>query len=117
LEVLGRADDLLNIGGIKHWPDDLEALVMARAPVADAGVSALPNADGMGEIYVGIVEPRCEDAALAGHIAEALRTKLLGDIRIVKLERIPRNVNGKIQRKLLQKAVARARQTAPGGAR
>ena len=46
LKLIGRADDILNIRGLKIAPHRIEEVLMEGLPVKDVGVTALPDPDG-----------------------------------------------------------------------
>lgn len=108
VEVLGRDDELLNIGGLKTLPDEIEDLVRARAPVADAGVCVLPNEEGIEELWIGVVYDAPDDRGLAERLRPALTDFPYGKPRLVKLGAIPRTATGKIRRAELRRLVAAA---------
>ncbi len=108
LQVLGRVDELLNIGWNKFSPAALEGLVMKAADVGDVGVCSLPNADGLEEVYVAVSGSRTNSKELVARLNGAFGPFGLGRFYVVRATRIPRNENGKIQRDLLKKAVAAA---------
>jgi 2,3-dihydroxybenzoate-AMP ligase len=106
LQVIGRSDDLLNIGGRKIAPDLLEARVAAQSIAEDVGVCAIRNADGIEEIWVAVSNPRSDGEALLESIGSAIGHGIVGRCRVVQLPRIPRNATGKIQRTLLKSAIS-----------
>jgi acyl-coenzyme A synthetase/AMP-(fatty) acid ligase len=108
LQVVGRADDLLNIGWNKIMPETVEALVLGVAEVADAGVCSLRNADGIEEICIALSGVRIGDRELAERLDRALRRFQLGKVHVLKLSGIPRNAGGKIERNLLKSVVAKS---------
>ena len=105
LEVVGRNDELLNIGGQKISPSTLEALVIEHARVADAGVCSIRNSAGVEQVHVAVAGAQHNDHELAQHVARAFAGRHLGDFYIVKLSGIPRNANGKIEREALKALV------------
>jgi len=105
LQVVGRGDDLLNIGWNKIMPETLEVAALAAVEAADAGVCSLPNADGIEEIHVAFAGVRIDDRELAARLNRAFRGLQLGKIYVIKLPEIPRNAGGKIERGLLKRAV------------
>jgi 2,3-dihydroxybenzoate-AMP ligase len=107
LKVLGRADDLLNIGGNKFLPADLEDQLANQVPAADVGVSSIENADGIEELCVAVSTDAYDSPELRDRIARAFGDAQLGRYYIVRLARIPRTAIGKIERKALKEAVAR----------
>jgi acyl-CoA synthetase (AMP-forming)/AMP-acid ligase II len=108
LQIIGRGDELLNIGGQKLAPTDIEALVARHLDAADIGACSLPNAQGVEELYIALAGPRGDDAELARRLAQAFAGYAYGRILPVKVNRIPRNANGKIMRSALREAVASA---------
>ncbi|MGH6703810.1 MAG: class I adenylate-forming enzyme family protein [Bradyrhizobium sp.] len=115
LQVIGRRDDVLNIGGWKIAPEVIEDLILKTGEVGDAGVCSISNADGIEEICVAVSHPRCGDEELLRRITDAFRARHFGRIfHVIKLSAIPRTANGKLQRKAL-KAIAATAQAQPQG--
>ena len=107
IQIVGREDELLNIGGIKMAPSALEAWVMQHATAGDIGVCSMRNAEGIEEICVAVANPGHSDAELMERVTRAFRDHRIGrHFYVVRVARIPRNANGKIQRNLLKQAVA-----------
>jgi acyl-CoA synthetase (AMP-forming)/AMP-acid ligase II len=52
LKILGRSDDLLNLGGQKYLPTFLENLLLRHAPAEDVGVCAVAHADGTDRLCI-----------------------------------------------------------------
>ncbi|HKX07080.1 MAG TPA: class I adenylate-forming enzyme family protein [Stellaceae bacterium] len=107
LKILGRADDLINIGGKKFLPAVLEDLLMKHAIAGDVGVSSLPGADGVEELRIAVAGAHGSDQELIDRILEALRRFQVGHFKVVQLGRIPRSANGKLQRQELRDEIAR----------
>ena len=112
LQIVGRSNEVLNIGGQKISPSTLEALVLDHAKVGDVGVCSVRNSEGIEQVYVAISGAQENDQELAQHIARAFAGRRLGNVYIVKLSGIPRNANGKIEREVL-KALAVQTQRVP----
>ena len=108
LKVVGRRDEMLNIGGQKVAPSDLEDQVARLASVADVGVCGFPNALGVEEVYFAVAFAEGDMAEILRRITAAFRGFALGKFYVVRLPRIPRNANGKIERDELKHAVATA---------
>jgi len=114
LQVVGRGDELLNIGWNKLVPEALEARVLSAVEAADAGVCSLPNADGIEEIHVALTGVRIDDRELAARLERALGEFQFGRIYVIKLPAIPRNAGGKIERDRLKRAVIESSAAARG---
>lgn len=99
---LGRADDLLNAGGFRVSPDEIEAVLAEHPGVVEAAVVERPVRAGVTVIaafYVARGAPVAE-ADLARHCAARLaRYKCPRIFRPV--EALPRSANGKLQRRRL----------------
>lgn len=106
LKILGRGDELIDIGGVKFGPDLLEDRIRAMVPLRDIGSCSIKNRAGIGEVYLGVVKRPDEDDGIYGRVLQAADTLGLGVFYVVKLDRIPRNPNGKIRRKELKRAIA-----------
>lgn len=76
LEVLGRADDLINTGGVKVAPHVVEQALTAHPSVASACVVALPDAK-WGQVVAAAVVPSGAPPP-AAQLREAARAELGG---------------------------------------
>jgi len=99
--LLGRSHSVINVGGLKCFPEEIEAVLAEVAGVGAVRVSGKENAR-FGAVPIAEIEA-CDPAlapkisALAAHCREALaRYKVPVEFRFV--ERIPRTPSGKIQR-------------------
>lgn len=110
LELGGRRDRLVKLGGVRIDLGHVEQVLRDHAGVADACVLAAPGPSGDDRL-VACVAARggaaVDSAELRGH----LRARLPGPMvpaAIVPLDRLPRLVNGKLDRRALQAAAAEA---------
>jgi acyl-coenzyme A synthetase/AMP-(fatty) acid ligase len=115
LRIIGRSDDVLNIGGAKILPEDLEAIVMRRMSVADVGICSLPDPEGVEEVYVAVAGARHEHGELLARMRQAFEHHQLGSYKVVMVRAIPRNASGKLIRPVLKEIVAAAARRASGG--
>lgn len=94
----GRSDGAINSGGIKFFPEELEALYSPLLPGLKFYVSSLPD-EKWGQAATLVVEGRQHDTA---QIAEALKAAIADHRRlpkhIITVEAIPTTANGKIRR-------------------
>lgn len=103
--LVGRAKDLIIVGGYNVYPREIEDLLTALPSVADAAVIGVPHPD-MGEGAVACLVAsghRDEDA-----VAQALQ-QISGFKRprhIEWLEELPRNAMGKVQKNQLRERFA-----------
>jgi acyl-coenzyme A synthetase/AMP-(fatty) acid ligase len=109
LQVIGRSDEVINVGGKKLSPEVLEDLVVRIGGAGDAGACSIRNTDGIEEIVIAVSAVKLGPQELLEKIKPALAGWPFGRVDIVKVDRIPRNANGKIQRDLLRTAAAGCR--------
>lgn len=103
IAYLGRADDVMNAGGFRVNPAEVEAALEHHPGVAEAAAVDLPVRDGV-SIIAAFYVPRgapVEPEALAAHCATELAAyKCPRLFRAV--EALPRSANGKILRRQLK---------------
>ena len=106
LYLVGRRDEMINRGGEKLAPGEVEAVLLAHPAVADAVV--VPQADSrLGEVVSGLVVLNQQGAATAAALREFAATRLAPakvPNRIVLVSEIPREATGKVARRRLAAA-------------
>jgi fatty-acyl-CoA synthase len=103
LYVTGRRGPVVNSGGVKIHPQEVEARLLEHPDVMDAAVIGLPDPE-YGEAVTAIVQP--VDAASADdRLADALRDWVREKLASVKCPKriffeasLPRDANGKLYR-------------------
>lgn len=103
LRILGRADEIINVGGEKFSPETLEDRVRDVAGVADVAAFALDGEDGE-RPWLAIVRSGEIDE---GEIGRALALPGLPTVSIAWIEAIPRTPMGKPRREELKAAARR----------
>jgi malonyl-CoA/methylmalonyl-CoA synthetase len=102
LILLGRADDMINLGGIKLAPHPIEGQIRAITGVIDTVLVGLENAAGSDKLHVFIER---NDPALDRAIEALITPLLIGHVTSYKIHyvaQIPRTTTGKVQRNLLR---------------
>lgn len=97
--MLGRADDMINTGGVKVSANAIERCLTAQPGVRDACVVGLPDAE-WGEAVVALVVPAGEPRA-ADELRAAVRAELGAPSTPKRLEyaaELPLRGPGKIDR-------------------
>jgi acyl-coenzyme A synthetase/AMP-(fatty) acid ligase len=100
----GRADDLMNAGGYRVSPAEVEAVLCAAPGVADAAAAEREVREDVWVICAYIVPvpgAQPDEAALKSHCAAHLAGYKTPK-KYMFVERLPRTRNGKIARRLLQ---------------
>jgi len=115
----GRVTDLINRGGLKVWPDDVEEVVRRHPAVADCAVVGVAD-DRLGQVPWAFVVPApnpataptsssapenavrlpLDEAALASHCRASLAAYKV-PVRFVAVPALPRNDVGKVLRREL----------------
>jgi acyl-coenzyme A synthetase/AMP-(fatty) acid ligase len=98
LVISGRDKEILNLGGVKLRPQQVEDVLATFACVEQAAVVGMPNNLGVDELWALIV-PRAtlDEAALRAHCQQRL-SPLFCPVHYVTVERLPHSENGKIDR-------------------
>jgi O-succinylbenzoic acid--CoA ligase len=100
LTILGRADDIFVSGGVNVHPLEVESRLAGCPGVADVAVTALADpvwGDALVALIVGSADTDAVRDWSRQHLASAQRPR-----RIVRVERLPRNAMGKIERAALR---------------
>lgn len=112
----GRTLEVINHGGLKIWPEDIEAVLRQHPDVLDAALVGLPDAQA-GQVPVAFVVQRVapagpppallsQDALRAFCAARVDATRM--PVQFFPATQIPRNESGKIMREALVQAYLRA---------
>ncbi|MDC0936765.1 AMP-binding protein [Pirellulales bacterium] len=109
IRALGRADDTMNLGGIKTSSAEIERVVAALDGVNDvAAIAVPPKGGGPSELvlYVTSAKPSPEKETLQSLAQAAIKNELnplflVSDLVIV--ESLPRTASNKVMRRVLRK--------------
>ena len=111
LTYLGRADDMMNAGGIRVSPLEVENALNAHPSVAEsAAVEVLVNADTTVIALFFVANGEVEQADLEMHAAEHLARYKCPRI-YTEVEVLPKGPNGKLLRRQLRAAFERSKTT------
>ena len=97
ITLLGRGTSIINTGGEKVHPEEVEEVIKAMAGVVDVIVVGAPD-DRLGQTVAAVVQPAPGASPSADEIIAGVREKLAGykaPRRIVFVDEIPRAPNGK----------------------
>ncbi|MDD9917251.1 MAG: class I adenylate-forming enzyme family protein [Rhodospirillaceae bacterium] len=112
LELIGRADDMLNIGGTKFLPGPVEERLRAAVAVGDLCLVALPAEGAPDKLCVVVVPlPGTDPKSLRDSLSPLLPADL-EPIDLVFADHIPRTEMGKARRTELVQALQLRDQTA-----
>jgi acyl-coenzyme A synthetase/AMP-(fatty) acid ligase len=99
--LLGRADAMMNLGGVKTSPDIFEAALIPLAIAIDLAVTSVTQADGIEQVFVCLERPLVADAEIISRMRPVFGANV-GDVHVLFVDKIPRNPGGKIQRALVR---------------
>ncbi|MEM8497084.1 MAG: class I adenylate-forming enzyme family protein [Pseudomonadota bacterium] len=109
-KIVGRCKDIINRGGMKISPVELDIALEAHPDIVEAAVCAYPD-ERLGEKICAclVMNPGTEllsMQALQQYLLERGLAKFKLPERIVAVEALPRNPLGKVQRFILQEQVS-----------
>ncbi len=98
LKLVGRADDILNIGGVKFKPETLEEKLRQAVSVTDLCIVELTDDAGLNRLCIVVVPQDGSDGSeLKGQLSAHLPSNL-GQVELVTAKHIPRTEMGKAKR-------------------
>ena len=100
LRIVGRVDDLINRGGEKIAPSEVESAIGAHPDVMEVSVAGVPDHD-LGEIVGAAIVLRSGSRLDAEQLARFLAERLADykrPRRVRFVPALPRNPNGKVLR-------------------
>jgi acyl-coenzyme A synthetase/AMP-(fatty) acid ligase len=108
LRLQGRASSVINTGGEKVYPLEVEKALLTHPTVADAVVIGLPH-DVLGQIVAAAVQPIAGSSPDAADLARHVRATLAGykvPKQIHILDSVGRGENGKIDQTALRQRLS-----------
>ena len=101
LSLRGRNDDLVNLGGLKVDCAALEEKLKSMVSAEDFCVTAVSKSDGTEQLCIAFVfDVGVTLQGMKEQVAPYLSASM-GEIMMMKLDKIPRSEAGKVQRDLL----------------
>ncbi len=102
LHITGRSNEVINFGGVKINPEQVDGLVLAETGVQDAASFALDDESGIPKLAVAlVVDHEFDETAFLSSLKAKFTRAVIAEI--FKVNSIPRNPNGKILRRELSK--------------
>jgi o-succinylbenzoate---CoA ligase len=104
LHVVGRFDDLINTGGEKVWPDEVEAVLREHPGIRDVAAGGRPDPEWGQRVAVWVVPADPSDPPsldeLRAFVARTL-PRHAAPRELTLAERLPRTASGKLRRSAL----------------
>ena len=107
LVLTGRADSLLNFGGVKIAPEEIEAILAQHEAVSDVAVVRIDDGKGGVKIVAAVVAQTPLKLAELNAVLKSAKLAFRLD-EIVNVPEIARGESGKIARADMRRLVARA---------
>ena len=101
--IEGRASDVINRGGLKVFPADVEEVLATAAGVREVAVVGIEDAR-LGEVPVAFVAGTIDSVVLEAHCREHLAPYKI-PARFVEVTSLPRNEVGKVLREALARSI------------
>ncbi len=101
---IGRGPTVINTGGEKVYPEEVEEIIKTHPKVRDAAVVGVPD-ERWGEAVTGIIELNEGEEASPEEIIDFCRERMAGykkPKQVVFMDRLPRAAAGKLERKPLR---------------
>lgn len=105
LHLLGRINDVIKVGGVKVWPEEVEAAVLAMPGVADCAAIGVPDGKLGERVHVVIVPAVATNPPTLREIQHHCTDRLLGPSlprSLAFVTELPRTANGKLLRRALK---------------
>ena len=111
LTIVGRAKDLVISGGYNVYPKEVETLLDEMPEVVESAVIGAPHPD-FGEAVVAVVvaEEGVDQARLDRFLGRRL-ARYKHPKRVVRVDELPRNAMGKVQKNVLKETYANVFET------
>ena len=101
---IGRGPTVINTGGEKVYPEEVEEIIKTNPNVRDAAVVGIPD-EKWGEAVTAIVELKADKRATEEEVIEFCRGKMSGYKKpkhVLFVDKVPRAAAGKLERKPLK---------------
>jgi acyl-CoA synthetase (AMP-forming)/AMP-acid ligase II len=107
LVIQGRIHDMMNMGGVKLSPTLLEQKLAVCPGVADIAAFSVPDAKGVDTPWVAVV---AGEGFTDSRLLQLYATEfpVMPPLQVARIDRIPRNVMGKVLRNELRSLTQRA---------
>jgi acyl-CoA ligase (AMP-forming) (exosortase A-associated) len=116
LYFVGRSDDMIKVSGYRISPTEIEEVAYAAAPLAEVAAFSVPHPQ-LGQAIVLLAVAREGQQLAPQALLEECRRRLPAYMVPAHVElrsgQLPRNPNGKIDRKLLQQSFLTMFESAP----
>lgn len=103
LYFIGRKDDMIKTSGYRVSPTEIEEVLYGSGRIAEGAALGIPH-PALGQAVVAVVKPLRDDfteSELINHCKQCLPNFMVPLRIVIRQADLPRNANGKIDRKIL----------------
>ena len=111
LKLIGRADDLINTGGVKIHPATLEDQLRPFIVAKDFCITALVDAEKYTQVWIALVLDPPTTLQDIVTMASKRIPPLMGKVGFINVAQIPRTPTGKAQRHKLNALILKSQKT------
>jgi O-succinylbenzoic acid--CoA ligase len=104
LHVVGRVDDLINTGGERVWPDEVEAVLRDHPKVAEVAVGGRLDREWGQRVAAWVVPVDAEDPPTLEELRTFVSTRIArhkAPRELIVVQELPRTFSGKVRRAAL----------------
>ncbi len=101
LELLGRKDSMVKIRGNRVEPAEVESCIRSFPGISDVTVLAITRADGSAELCAYVVSESHIEPSEVQSFVSGRKPEYMVPAFVIRLDSIPLNVNGKVDRRAL----------------
>jgi len=109
LWMVGRKKDMINSGGLKVYPEEVESVLHTDSRIQEVAVIGRPN-ERWGETVTAIVVPKKGETVSEDEVIQFTRDRLASykkPTRVFFMGQLPRNASGKIKKQELRDLLAK----------
>jgi acyl-CoA synthetase (AMP-forming)/AMP-acid ligase II len=109
LKLMGRVDDVINLGGFKHSCVEFETIAESIAGIEEACVATAPDQQGIDRlVIIGVLSQAVEKQKILERIRTLFPPIILEGGRVLFTDKLIRNESGKLNRKAMQLSIGQA---------
>jgi acyl-CoA synthetase (AMP-forming)/AMP-acid ligase II len=100
LWMVGRKKDMINSGGLKVYPEDVESVLYTNGKILEVAVVGRPD-ERWGETVTAFVVPKKGETLTEAEVIDYTKGRLAGykkPTRVFFIDQLPRNASGKIKK-------------------
>ncbi len=109
LWIVGRKKDMINSGGLKVYPEEVESVLYTNNKIQEVAVVGRPD-ERWGETVTAIIVPKPGETLTEEEVIQYTKDRLASykkPTKVFFVDRLPRNASGKVRKGDLREMLAR----------